>query len=389
MTSTHSIPAGLVAEEPPPTGNALFAVMGDCLELSICMLDGRARPEQLRRLEREAARWAREGIPMVTVLRLVHDGFRLGIELTGAAIEPAADHLRAVDTDLVLGLLNTVTATVARAYAPQLHTVTHRHAVRQALAAALVDGRPTSTLARQNGIEIAREYWILALLLPPAPAAIGTEPRRRAEGALPRLRVALAECFAGAALPVLSPDGGTILLPTAVADDDSLDALVNELSCAAEVPVTAAVMRSVTDDIPAGVDRAHELLDLVHRLGLVGGLHRFADLALEYQLTRPGPALDVLSSLLAPLDNQPDLLTTLKHHFANDLSRKRTARMLHLHPNTVDYRLHRIAQLTGLDAGRPEGLWYLRSALIARSHQTNPPAPSRRRRVAPKPPAHE
>ncbi|NEW36894.1 PucR family transcriptional regulator, partial [Nocardia cyriacigeorgica] len=45
---------------------------------------------------------------------------------------------------------------------------------------------------------------------------------------------------------------------------------------------------------------------------------------------------------------------------------QRTARILHVHPNTVDYRLRRIGRLTGLDLSPTEGLWYLRSALVAR-----------------------
>ncbi|PPJ24859.1 helix-turn-helix domain-containing protein, partial [Nocardia nova] len=40
------------------------------------------------------------------------------------------------------------------------------------------------------------------------------------------------------------------------------------------------------------------------------------------------------------------------------------------HTNTVDYRLKRIAQLTHLDPTQPSGLWYLRSAPIARTYTT-------------------
>ncbi|MFQ6397498.1 helix-turn-helix domain-containing protein [Nocardia sp. KC 131] len=40
--------------------------------------------------------------------------------------------------------------------------------------------------------------------------------------------------------------------------------------------------------------------------------------------------------------------------------------MLHIHTNTVDYRLKRIGQITGHNATEGMGLWYLRSALNAR-----------------------
>lgn len=40
--------------------------------------------------------------------------------------------------------------------------------------------------------------------------------------------------------------------------------------------------------------------------------------------------------------------------------------MLHLHPNTVDYRLRRIAVRTGLDPTRPADLPRITAALAAR-----------------------
>ena len=48
-------------------------------------------------------------------------------------------------------------------------------------------------------------------------------------------------------------------------------------------------------------------------------------------------------------------------------NRRRTARDLHVHTNTVDYRLRRIRDLTGHDPSLPSGRWYLEAALIARA----------------------
>src|SRR5690606_17947124 len=87
---------------------------------------------------------------------------------------------------------------------------------------------------------------------------------------------------------------------------------------------------------------------------------------LEYQLTRPGAARDRLAAVLDPLDEQPVLLQTLLTHLETEAARLSTAKALHVHPNTVDYRLERIAEVTGLDPRNPEGLWRLRSAAIAR-----------------------
>jgi len=83
-------------------------------------------------------------------------------------------------------------------------------------------------------------------------------------------------------------------------------------------------------------------------------------------LTRPGPGRRHLRQILEPLDASPELLETLEIHISHDLNRQRSARQLHLHTNTVDYRLKRIAQLTGFDPTRPSGIRHLQAALVAR-----------------------
>jgi sugar diacid utilization regulator len=76
------------------------------------------------------------------------------------------------------------------------------------------------------------------------------------------------------------------------------------------------------------------------------GLYRLDDVALEFQLSQPGPARAKLAALLDPLRENPELLTTLRTYFHSGLSRRRAAAQLHLHPNSVDYRLRKIAVRT-------------------------------------------
>src|SRR5690606_25930586 len=171
------------------------------------------------------------------------------------------------------------------------------------------------------------------------------------------------------ALSLLSVDGGTVLIPADAMGDEGLDELVTALAKAAQAGITATVVRTGTARIPAAAEQAHQLLDMVQRLQAVPGLYRFDELALEYQLTRPGPGREYLGALLEPLDDHPELLETLRTHIANNLNRQRTSRLLHVHTNTVDYRLKRIAQLTGFAPTQPSGLWYLRSALVARTYR--------------------
>nr|WP_232541648.1 helix-turn-helix domain-containing protein [Nocardia bovistercoris] len=145
-----------------------------------------------------------------------------------------------------------------------------------------------------------------------------------------------------------------------------VEELVALLSAAARVPLTVATVVAATAEIPQLVRHAHELLDLAQRLGRAPGVYRFAELAAHYQLTRPGSTRDQLAGQLAALDDHPDLLETLRVHLTTDGQRKATAKQLNVHPNTVDYRLRRIGEVTGLDPGDPTSLWYLRSAMIVR-----------------------
>src|SRR5699024_6751194 len=98
----------------------------------------------------------------------------------------------------------------------------------------------------------------------------------------------------------------------------------------------------------------------------------FADLALEYQLTRPGPGRDRLVEQLHALRENEGLAETLEIHLGNNLDRRRTASALGLHPNTVDHRLKRITQLTGHNPARTDGLRQLHAASVVNRYLRAP-----------------
>jgi DNA-binding PucR family transcriptional regulator len=60
------------------------------------------------------------------------------------------------------------------------------------------------------------------------------------------------------------------------------------------------------------------------------------------------------------------MLHTLETYLERDLDRRGTAAALHVHPNTLDYRLRKIVDLTGLDPSTVRGLQLLSAALTAR-----------------------
>ncbi|MFI7121788.1 PucR family transcriptional regulator [Amycolatopsis sp. NPDC049868] len=63
-----------------------------------------------------------------------------------------------------------------------------------------------------------------------------------------------------------------------------------------------------------------------------------------------------LHDLARLLDGGPDLVSTLNTYYRNDLNRRRTAASLNIHPRTLDYRLRRTRELTGIDPGTTHGI---------------------------------
>ncbi|HEY7060961.1 MAG TPA: helix-turn-helix domain-containing protein [Chloroflexota bacterium] len=77
--------------------------------------------------------------------------------------------------------------------------------------------------------------------------------------------------------------------------------------------------------------------------------------------------VDLATHLLSPLDHEPELLQTLDVFFGEDCCPSSTANRLSIHRNTLDYRLDKIAALTGLDPRRFDDALQIRLALLLRS----------------------
>jgi DNA-binding PucR family transcriptional regulator len=112
-------------------------------------------------------------------------------------------------------------------------------------------------------------------------------------------------------------------------------------------------------------------VELGRRKGLTGEIRPGAFLT-ELLLSRsPRLARLARERVLGPLESYRDsrsanLVATLTMFVECDLDRRRTAARLHVHPNTLDYRLRRIADLAGVDLGRPEDITAVTLALKQR-----------------------
>lgn len=330
-------------------------------------------PEELAEPKASAARRAQERVPLDAVLAAYHIGGRIGwAELVAEARGDEVDRLVAA-ADRVLRYIAVVTGEVAIAYLEERQTIhgEERDAAR-GLAAALLAGQETAALAARLGVTLAPAYVVLALELgtgrdDAAPGVAGAVATRRK---VRRIQERLDAVAGEPVLGLLDAGGGTVLLPESAVPVAGLGALVQDLAADAGDPVRAAAAAPAKPDALApAAQQARDVLRLSAQLGRPPGLYVLRDVLLEYQLTRPSDALPGLAALLEPLDRNPDLLLTLDAYLAEDTDRRRAAAALHVHPNTLDYRLKRIVELTGLDPATTAGLQLLGAAAAARRLQ--------------------
>ena len=94
-------------------------------------------------------------------------------------------------------------------------------------------------------------------------------------------------------------------------------------------------------------------------------LHTLRDVFVELGVTELPQIDEWLRDLATRLASGPDLVATLDAFYRHDMNRLHTAGALHIHPRTLDYRLHRVRELAGMDPGSTRGVRTL-STVVAR-----------------------
>jgi hypothetical protein len=121
------------------------------------------------------------------------------------------------------------------------------------------------------------------------------------------------------------------------------------------------------------------LIDVARRADREGDL-RLEEFLPELLLARsPHLAAMLEGRVFGPLESAAekggaDLLTTLEAFLEAALDRRAAAEELHVHPNTLDYRLRRIEELTGLVFADPDAVMLMALA-IRRRRLERPPVP--------------
>ena len=350
----------------------LIAVTAQGMRLSIRLIETGQLPSdrELDSIHSLTVKQALAGVPLSAILALTDEGINAfrNLILNRAGSEDSAD-LKVLNRRIFI-LAQRLHTFVSVSYLAVIPSVAHSQDAESAhtLASTILAGGDATHLALQMGIDLAPTYLVLRLNVAAPPARTGARDgahqRLQAHRNLAAAQGRLAQHYGAALLAAPPPHRGLVLIAGS-AEWGTVRTLVQQIEKELGIDITAVGEQADIDDVPAAAAHTRELAYLVQRLGLPHASYRMDDLALEYQMTRPGPGRDRLARLLEPLSASPELLQTLSVHLANDQNRQRTASMLGLHTNTVDNRIKRIAQLTGLDPTLPSSLLKIRAAMIA------------------------
>ncbi|WP_167354237.1 PucR family transcriptional regulator [Nocardia kruczakiae] len=341
---------------------AIVAATAIALDYTSAVIGGRGCVESLGALEQSAARWARQGVELSTITPCLHRGMRMVIDELSAAFD-AQTNARVLF--VLFSALKTLSVTVSSAYMGELTRGPHNpEGAEYSIASAVLAGRDMRAAARDAGIALANNYWVFAIAFG---EPLGSRARIRTWWRSTRHELVRQRRLRGGGDPlaVVGRDLATVLVPTSQLAEPDTRGVAELISQTLGRPIHAVVEDADRRALRGTANTGHELVRLARRNGYPGGLYRFGDLAVERLLARPGIERDRLIAVIAPLVESSYLLDTLRAHLATGLSRPRTIELLHIHLNTLDYRLRRIERLTGLDARDPAQQFRLRAALIA------------------------
>ncbi|WP_405539240.1 helix-turn-helix domain-containing protein [Streptomyces sp. NBC_00075] len=236
------------------------------------------------------------------------------------------------------------------------------------LAEALLSDDPAAPgLASGVGMRVHPRYRVTVVRVPGRPRPTNARREEITESLLRRRQV-----------PIMWHDPEELVALTPESADDPADAptvptrqdralsVVHDIteavggSCAIGTSVGAA------GALAAAFDRARRVSRVAPMQSGRQHPHTMNDVFVELGVSRLPEVDNWLGDLAGHLTRGPDLITTLDSYYRHDMDRTRTAAALNVHPRTLDYRLQRAHELTGIQPGSTHGVRVL-SVVVTRS----------------------
>lgn len=156
------------------------------------------------------------------------------------------------------------------------------------------------------------------------------------------------------------------ILPPYVAPDAVSD-LVRDFAGTLGRPCAVGTATAQRSELADALDRARRISRAAPLRRASAGLrsHTVADVFVELAVADAPFVDEWLRAVAGRLEQGPDLLLTLDAYYLHDMHRGATAAALNVHARTLDYRLRRVRELTGIDPGSTHGVRAL-SAIVTR-----------------------
>lgn len=314
----------------------------------VSLTDGKALSDaDLEPFRESASRRARDGVPLEDLLHAYRRGGQLGWEAIVAAARPGEQATLLPAVAHLLDYVDRVSHAVADTYhAEQRSLISAEERRLRDLFDTLLAGEPVDRAAREAagriGFPVVDRYTPFAAAGADGDPALARELRAGGTLAVSDGARAVGLIAADAVPP--TPAAGVLIAVGATSEHTALAPALDDVRMLLDVGVRVGADGTITAD-----DFLPELL--------LAGSPRFATRVHAVAL---GPLEDYASQ------RSGDLLETLDVFVGSGCERREAAQRLHVHPNTLDYRLKRIEQLTGLALARPADLLLYTLALKQR-----------------------
>lgn len=314
-----------------------------------------------------AALRADEGVALESLFQAYIVGTTEIIEALADETSPEEAESAQALGHMALSFLGAALPAIAAGYAEaRIISLGKQDAAHQSMIDHLLRGQPAAATA--GSLPRFEQYALVRLAIGPHPDELDmdTNTSIATRRKLRRVNGLIDETYGESAVRDVRGDGGVVLIGYALEEPQpNLDGLVPQLADRAEAEMTGVVVHTSASGVREANELAIEIVEMFTMLDMEPKLWRLEDVLLEYQLTRPGPARRQLSARLATVMSSTVLAETLETYLSVGQSRREAARLLHVHPNTIDYRLRKVAELTPWNPASAEGARHLAAALVA------------------------
>ncbi|MDL4820061.1 PucR family transcriptional regulator [Actinomadura opuntiae] len=324
-------------------------------------VNGERVPDPYRFYRERAAQRAEEGMPLHVLLRSYLTNRDMLWRALREVARPGEESALLELADLLFATQAALVGDVTETYTAEKTSRTHELRERQrSLIADLLTGTPAAP-GQVDSLGLTGQ--IMVVVAPPRAHTTAVDTHRAAR----RLQTALERATGHRAIVHTDHHATHLLLALPGKPPGDPASTVHRVLTEEHGAPSRAARATAPGvmDIHRAATTAREVLRLVTLLDRAPGLYRLDDVLLEYHLNHPDDTGPLLRSLLTPVTADPALAETLRLYISHQQDRRAVARILGLHPNTVDNRIRRIGQHLGTDLTSPYGYALALAALTA------------------------